>query len=255
MKLGEFTKLAKNYKYRPGYSLMVLKHLANYIGAYKESFIVADIGAGTGKLTENLTQLGMKGFAVEPNDAMREEGIRAFENINNFTWSKGTAEETGLETSCADWVFMGSSFHWTNQQEALREFNRILKPNGFFTAIYNPRDIEKSELHMNIENNIKKIVPELKRVSSGHKNNIDNLEKVLVESEDFHNFIFIEAPHKVVMSKERYLGAWESVNDIQVQAGPERFKKIMEMIKSEIHHLDFVEVPYKTRSWTAQKRR
>ena len=37
---------------------------------------VADIGAGTGKLTENLVSSGLGGFAVEPNDAMRAEASK-----------------------------------------------------------------------------------------------------------------------------------------------------------------------------------
>ncbi len=73
MKHGDFTELAKFYRNRPGYSGVVLEclknHVLNSIGEGK----VADIGAGTGKLTENLAGLGLGGFAVEPNEAMRAE--------------------------------------------------------------------------------------------------------------------------------------------------------------------------------------
>ena len=94
MKQGDFTNLAKDYINRPGYSLDVLRMIGRYAGMDRQDFEVADVGAGTGKLTENLSKLGLRGCAVEPNDAMREEGMKAFSNDKSFIWSKGTAEHT-----------------------------------------------------------------------------------------------------------------------------------------------------------------
>ena len=62
----------------------------------------------------------------------------------------------------------------------------------------------------------------------------------------------MEANHEIAMSKERYLQAWRSVNDIQAQAGPELFNVILDSIEGKIDHLDKVVVPYKTRAWTAR---
>ncbi len=76
MEHGDFTELAKFYVNRPGYSKEVLAclrdHIFNSIGQGK----VADIGAGTGKLTENLVEIGLDGYAVEPNAAMRAEAAK-----------------------------------------------------------------------------------------------------------------------------------------------------------------------------------
>lgn len=57
------------------------------------------------------------------------------------------------------------------------------------------------------------------------------------------------------MTKERYMGAWYSVNDIRVQAGEERFGQILEMIEKKINHLDMITVPYKIRAWTVRATR
>ena len=73
MKHGDFTELAKFYENRPGYSKVVLECLKNHIFNCIGEGKVADIGAGTGKLTENLTEIGLSGYAVEPNAAMRSQ--------------------------------------------------------------------------------------------------------------------------------------------------------------------------------------
>ena len=252
MKHGDFTKLAKEYVNRPGYSQDVLRMIGRTAGMDRRDFRVADIGAGTGKLTEELATLGMTGYAVEPNDAMRAEGIKAFQNKNSFAWSKGTAEHTDLPDNFFDWVLMGSSFHWANTAEALTEFHRILKPGGYFTAIWNPRDIEGNELHERIEQVIYDALPNMKRVSSGGKKNIGDIEGKLLSTKYFGNLIFTEAPHSVTMSKERYLGVWRSVNDIQVQAGEKLFQDILNKIAKIIEPYEEIVVPYRSRAWTVQ---
>lgn len=253
MELGDFTQLAQAYKNRTGYSATVLQVLQAYIEKCNGPIsAVADVGAGTGKLTENLAQQGLCGFAVEPNDAMREEGIHLFEGNTSFAWSKGLAEVTGLPDNCVDWVLMGSSFHWADAPVALQEFHRILRPGGFFTAIWNPRDLERSEFHMDIERTIQKMVPHLKRVSSGSRMNMTDMEGKLLGTPYFEDLFLIEGPHEAVMSKERYMGAWRSVNDIHAQAGDALFEEILQMIEEKISGLEQITVPYLSRAFTVR---
>jgi len=251
---GDYTNLVKYYVNRAGYSLSVLKSLACYIGAYREGFRFADIGAGTGKLAENLLEIGLCGFAVEPNDAMREEGIRCCCHSTRLIWSKGRAEETGLPHSSVDWVLMGSSFHWVDSELALLEFHRILRPGGALTVLWNPRDLERSDLQKRIEDRIYQIAPEINRVSSGARKYTEDVEQKLMSTDQFHNIVFMEAPHDVVMDKARYLGVWKSVNDMQVQAGNAGFQKILGAIEEEISGLEQIVVPYRTRAWTVQRK-
>jgi len=253
MKHGDFTALAAEYINRPGYPLEALDIIASYIKKTmgKDILDIADVGAGTGKLTESLSELGFSGFAVEPNDAMRREGIK-YMNGKPFKWSEGAAEATGLESSSVDWVLMGDSFHWTDVPVALEEFSRILTPGGFFTAIWKPRDIEKSELHKSIEDEINKIVPDMKRVSSASSQHMKDMDETILSTKFFSNLFFIEVPYKVTMTTKQYMGAWRSVNDIRVQAGEERFQQILDMVQERIKHLDLIEVPYKARAWTVR---
>lgn len=89
MKHGDFTELAKYYVNRPGYSSVVLQCLKNHVFNSVEEGPVADIGAGTGKLTEDLAALGLHGFAVEPNEAMRSIGGGSLKTGRSLYGRKG----------------------------------------------------------------------------------------------------------------------------------------------------------------------
>lgn len=182
---------------------------------------------------------------------MREEGVKLFAGKNIFVWSKGAAEMTNLPDACVDWVLMGSSFHWADALRAAEEFRRILKPGGFFTAIWNPRDIKISALHMEIEDMIYMEVPDMKRVSSGNTMTTELMEEKL-SGGSFRDIIFMEASYEELMTKERYLNIWRSVNDIRVQAGEDGFQRIMDNIGNILKECDEIAVPYKARAWTAR---
>lgn len=251
MKHGDFSSLAKEYVHRPGYSRTVLQFLLTVQGGARSGFKVADIGAGTGKLTQDLLALGLDVICVEPNDLMREEGIRV--TGGQVSWRSGSGESTNLSTSSVNWVLVGSAFHWFDPNKALPEFHRILHPGGYLTALWNPRDIEKSELQQRIETKIREIIPGLKRVSSGGRSYTEDMFRTMVSTGHFGEVTLIEVPHEVRMTPERYMGVWRSVNDIQVQAGPERWPKVLFAIEQEIADLTEIVVPYRTRSFSAKR--
>ena len=148
---------------------------------------------------------------------------------------------------------MASSFHWTNPELSLPEFHRLLKPSGYLTVIWNPRNIQKSKLHTEIEDMIYTEIPHLKRKSSGHRSQTQRWEDVLTKTGHFKNVIYSEISFQEQITKEKYIGAWESVNDIRVQAGEEKFKIILEKIKRKIAHLNTLSVPYLNTCWTAKR--
>lgn len=254
MKQGDFTALAKHYINRPAYSEALLKAILRIAGADSaDNFSIVEVGAGTGKLTKMLLDLGYPVLALEPNDAMRQEGENFTEAYENIRWKSGSGEETGADSGIANWLVMASSFHWTDPDRSLPEFARVLADGGYFTAIWNPRNLQSSELHTRIEEQIYNIAPQIKRVSSGSQKHSKSWEKVITSTGHFRDVIFTEIDHQESMSRDRYLGAWESTNDIQAQVGPEVWNKILGAIRSETEGLDIIEVPYKIRAWTACK--
>ena len=253
MEHGDFSTLAKKYINRPAYNSNILEFISNTVTPDNNNiYNIAEIGAGTGKLTKMLSKTGYNIFAVEPNDNMRREG-EIYTRDLEVTWSKGTGEKTGLAKNKFDWVIMASSFHWTNPDLSLPEFYRILKPNGFITIIWNPRNINNSKLHTEIENIIHLEIPSLKRVSSGSRLKTKKWEDILVKTGHFKNVIYSEIAFEEEIIKEKYIGAWESVNDIRVQAGEEKFNLIISKIKEKISKSDMIKVPYKNTAWTAQR--
>lgn len=255
MQQGDFSNVAKHYHNRPAYSAILLEKLIaciNDSAKPRNALQVVEVGAGTGKLTKMLANFGLRTLAIEPNDNMREEGIKYTQNTS-IQWQKGSGEQTGVPSDFADWVIMASSFHWTDPSKSLPEFARILKDGGYFTAMWNPRNLVAGSVFAEIEDEIKRIVPELSRVSSGSQNT-KNWNEILVSTGDFVDCIFMECDYVEMMDKARYMGAWHSVNDIQAQAGEARWQQILAMIESKIADMQIVEIPYKIRAWSVQKK-
>ena len=135
-----FSKRAENYvRFRPGYPAAVLDSLRDECGLTARS-VVADVGSGTGKLTEMFLKNGNTVFAVEPNKEMRREAERLFGAYTGFKSVRGQAEETTLAGDSVDLVTAGQAFHWFDARAARLELGRILRPGGFAALIWNARD-------------------------------------------------------------------------------------------------------------------
>src|ERR1700687_3210852 len=106
---ARFSDRVDNYvRYRPGYPREVLELLRAACGL-RPSHIVADIASGTGVFTRLLLENGNSVFAVEPNAAMREMGIRQLESLESLESGRlvsvaGTAGETTLRSASLDFV-------------------------------------------------------------------------------------------------------------------------------------------------------
>ena len=127
--------------YRPSYPPMLLGHLASACGLRKDH-AVADIGSGTGKLSELFLGNGNTVFAVEPNADMRKEAEAQLAGVAGFRSINARAEETGLSPHSVDLVAAGQAFHWFEPDGAREEFRRILRPGGFVVLVWNVRESE-----------------------------------------------------------------------------------------------------------------
>ena len=254
MKHGDFTGLAGDYaRFRPGYAPQVATAILNYVGRDAARVDAADVGAGTGIWTRTLAARGLHSVvAVEPNDDMRGQGIETSRGTD-IVWRKGSAEATGLPIGSADLVSMASSFHWADFDKACEEFHRILRPNGVFVALWNPRFIEANPLLVEIEAQISQLKPDIKRVSSGRSGITERLTDMLSAKPQFTEVLYLEGRHSQSQTPDQYLGAWRSVNDLQVQLGPELFQTFLDFIEKRITGLTAIETTIVTRAWVARR--
>lgn len=103
----------------------------------------ADIGAGTGKMSESLARAGLLVDAVEPSEAMRAQAS----SIEGVTWHDGVAEQTGLPNDLYDIVVFAQSWHWVDSERAGLEAARILAPGGALGIVWNQMDVSIPWVH------------------------------------------------------------------------------------------------------------
>lgn len=132
-----FSNRVENYlKYRPTYPPAIIPLLTSECGLTVES-VIADLGSGTGLLTELFLKNGNSVFGVEPNPEMRVAGERVLAGYPKFSSVIGTAEVTTLSDHSLDFITAGQAFHWFNREAARVEFIRILKPGGWVVVAWN----------------------------------------------------------------------------------------------------------------------
>jgi SAM-dependent methyltransferase len=134
-----FSSRVENYaRYRPSYPRAVLDLLAAECELTGAS-IVADVGSGTGLLSELFLKNGNRVFGIEPNKEMRDAGERLLKDYARFTSVAATAESTMLDDRGVDFVIAGQAFHWFERERARAEFARILRPEGWVVLVWNER--------------------------------------------------------------------------------------------------------------------
>lgn len=134
-----FSSRVENYvHYRPGYPGEIINMLRDDCGL-TESSVIADVGSGTGKLTELFLENGNCVFGIEPNKEMREAGERLLKKFPRFTSLNGMAESTTLSAQSMDFITAGQAFHWFDHKKCRAEFLRILKPGGWVVIVWNDR--------------------------------------------------------------------------------------------------------------------
>jgi SAM-dependent methyltransferase len=121
---------------RPGYPGEAVTHLVRVLGI-GPSRTVLDLAAGTGKLTALLVPTGATLVAVEPVDAMREQLQTRLPTVPAL---RGTAEAIPLGDHSVDAVVVAQAFHWFDEERALCEIHRVLRPGRSLGLVWNVRD-------------------------------------------------------------------------------------------------------------------
>lgn len=159
-----FSNRAADYaSYRPRYPTAVLDTLRAECGLRSEQ-VIADVGSGTGLLSELFLKNGNCVFGIEPNQEMRAHGEEYLQGYHRFISVNGSAEATTLPDACVDFVTVGEAFHWFEQAAARREFSRVLKTGGCVLIAWNDYRMEERGLTCDFEELLERFGIDYKRV-------------------------------------------------------------------------------------------
>jgi ubiquinone/menaquinone biosynthesis C-methylase UbiE len=134
---SQYSRTVEYYRrYRPRYPQTLIEWLKAEC-ALSPAQVIADIGSGTGQMTELLLKHGNPVYAIEPNVDMRRVAEQELHAYPRLTSLGATAEATTLPDHSVHLITVGNAFHWFNHQRTREEFLRILVPHGWVVLAWN----------------------------------------------------------------------------------------------------------------------
>ncbi len=244
----DYTQLADAYLKRPDYAGEALDQLFALCGVGSMQN-ACDIGAGVAHLTLHLATRHLDVVAVEPNNAMRVNGMQRTHHLKNVTWVEAGGEDTGLADASFDLVTFGSSFNVMDRAQALRETHRLLRPGGWFFCLWNHR-VLTDPIQKAIEDIIRDFIP-----SYGYGVRREDQGQVIADSGLFEKLQKVEGNILHRQTVVDCVEAWRSHATLERQA-KEAFPAIVQKIENYLVGLNVeaIEVPYTTRAWIARRK-
>jgi SAM-dependent methyltransferase len=132
-------KVADYQASRPDYPAALFDTLAERLTPTR----VADVGAGTGLLTQGLLARGWQVLAVEPNAQMRAACDAWLGARPGYRSAEGRAEAIPAPDASLDLITAAQAFHWFEPEAARAEVQRVLTPAGQVALIWNDRQREQ----------------------------------------------------------------------------------------------------------------
>jgi SAM-dependent methyltransferase len=133
-----FGSIAELYeRVRPGYPAEAVDWFLADEAPESGELRIADVGTGTGKLTDALLAPGREVTAVDPDPGMLAVLAAKHPGVRTVT---GTAEQLPFDDATFDVVTFGQSWHWVDPPRGSAEVARILRPAGRLGLFWNIRD-------------------------------------------------------------------------------------------------------------------
>ncbi|OKL47256.1 hypothetical protein BSR29_06455 [Boudabousia liubingyangii] len=139
---------------RPAYPPKLVQELvqaASYLKADSDKPTrILELGAGTGKMTRQLLELGCEVVAVEPSPSMCTTFNSNFGESDQVTLIQTTAEQLGdteLEGESFDAAVFAQSWHWVDPEVTSSMLARLLKPEARVWILFNQLDVSIPWVH------------------------------------------------------------------------------------------------------------
>jgi SAM-dependent methyltransferase len=161
------TRVNDYVRYRPSYPSALIDLLRAQC-SLRSGHVIADVGSGTGFLSELFLKNGNRVYGIEPNKEMRQAGEEYLASYDGFSSIEGSAETTTLDDNSVDFITAGQSFHWFDPEAARRELLRILKPSGWMVIAWNDRRMEEAPFTRAYENILERFGIDYKSVKDSY---------------------------------------------------------------------------------------
>lgn len=122
---------------RPDYPREAVDWLLEPVRADGRALRVADVGAGTGKLTRTVAETGADVVAIDPDPEMLAVLQQTVHGVPTFV---GTAERLPLPDHSVDALVLGQAWHWVDPDPGAVEAARVLRSGGVLGLVWNIRD-------------------------------------------------------------------------------------------------------------------
>lgn len=122
---------------RPDYPREAVDWMLAPVRQHDRALRVADVGAGTGKLTRTIVEAGAEVVAIDPDPGMLA-ALR--EHVHGVPTFVGSAERMPLPDASLDAVLLGQAWHWVDVAAASTEAGRVLRAGGVLGLVWNIRD-------------------------------------------------------------------------------------------------------------------
>jgi SAM-dependent methyltransferase len=249
-------------RYRPAYPDELFEVIAQRLPVPRQPLVV-DLGAGTGRASLAMAALGWRVTAVEPGKPMLDVlRARASEEGLLISTVQASAEETGLDPASADLVTAAQSFHWFDQQRALAEIARILKPAGGLALFWNVRDAERSRFLADYAALLRRYAgtaddPGIGRYESDGKE--QTRRAIEAHSAAFEPPELTQLHHEALMTDDEFIGMVFTASYVRVGKSEEEQDRLRLELAALLsrHGLNDgrpFPVPYRLDLWTARRK-
>ena len=244
-----FAEVADDYEYgRPCYLPEAVAAAARGLRLAPGARI-ADVGAGTGKLTRALAAAGFDVVAVEPLPGLRERLRAAVPGVEALA---GTAEALPLPDAAVDAVACADAFHWFDGPPAVAEFARVIRPGGGLALLWNMEDdeAETPPWHVELGDLLERVRPEHPSWTDGHEQG----RGAVAASPAFGALALDEIRHERATDRDRLIALVGSMSFVGGLPRPERLQ-VLERVAALLdrHGVHDVRMSARTTVWTARR--
>jgi SAM-dependent methyltransferase len=240
----QFAAVAEAYdRGRPGYPPEAVDIAAQALGLAAGDR-VADLGAGTGKLTATLVSAGFQVVAVEPLDGMRARLAAALPAVEAVA---APAEQLPFADGSLAACFSADAFHWFDAEAVVTELYRVLRPRGGVALLWHLPGWEAEAPGWWQE-----LVALLNSLRSGHPGFVgEQGREAFARHGGFEPFTHHSVESTFATDRE---GAIAYVQSISYVAGHPERDRILDEVRAIVRDVEPHDSPVRTFVWLTRRR-